>query len=182
MVCANQRMLYGRTSANKPSRFLEEIPEERVERSGQAPMAGQWRIEESSWRPEREFYDDDDDSFYSYGEGRTGASRSYGGGGYPFRDDGPARRPAYPQSRPGYSQTPSRPARSKQSILKAAAKSAPPLPDFRKGEMVMHKAFGKGMILSLSKMGNDALIEVAFDNVGTKKLMLRSAAQYMEKL
>ena len=66
--------------------------------------------------------------------------------------------------------------------MKAAAKAAPPLPDFRKGEMVMHKAFGKGMILSLSKMGNDALIEVAFDNVGTKKLMLRSAAQYMEKL
>ena len=181
MVCANQRMLYGRTSANKPSRFLEEIPEERVERSGQVPMAGQWRIEESAWRPEREFYDDDDDSFYGYGEARTGESRSYGGG-YPFADGGQRKRPTYPQSRPGYPQAPSRPARSKQSILKAAAKSTPPLPDFRKGEMIRHKAFGKGMILSLTKMGNDALVEVAFDNVGTKKLMLRSAAQYMEKL
>ena len=38
------------------------------------------------------------------------------------------------------------------------------------------------MILTITKMGGDALIEVAFDNVGTKKLMLKSAAQYMEKL
>ena len=56
------------------------------------------------------------------------------------------------------------------------------MPDFHQGEMVVHKAFGKGMILTLTPMGNDALIEVAFDNVGTKKLMLRSAEKYMEKL
>ncbi len=187
MVCANQRMLYGRTSSNRPSRFLEEIPEEYVERSGQAPMSGQWRIEESSWRPEREFYDEEE-SGYSYGEGHRSGGYSYGGSGYPssggYSSGGgyQSRRPAYGQSRPGGGSPVSRPARSKQSILKAAAKAAPPLPAFQKGEMVMHKAFGKGMILSLSKMGNDALIEVAFDNVGTKKLMLRSAAQYMEKL
>ncbi len=192
MVCANQRMLYGRTSANRPSRFLEEIPEEHVERSGQAPMSGQWRIEESSWRPEREFYDDEEGG-YSYGEGRRSGGFSYGGsgyssgghsagGGYPSGEGYQSRRPAYGQRRPGSAAPTSHPARSKQSILKAAAKAAPPLPDFQKGEMVMHKAFGKGMILSLSKMGGDALIEVAFDNVGTKKLMLRSAAQYMEKL
>ena len=53
---------------------------------------------------------------------------------------------------------------------------------YNTGEMVIHKAFGKGMILTLTPMGGDALIEVAFDNVGTKKLMLRSAAQYMEKI
>lgn len=37
------------------------------------------------------------------------------------------------------------------------------------------------MILTIAPMGGDALIEIAFDNVGTKKLMLKSAAQYMEK-
>ena len=31
-------------------------------------------------------------------------------------------------------------------------------------------------------MGGDALIEVAFDNVGTKRLMLKSAAAHMEKI
>ena len=31
-------------------------------------------------------------------------------------------------------------------------------------------------------MGGDALVEIAFDTVGTKRLMLKSAAQYMKKL
>ena len=55
------------------------------------------------------------------------------------------------------------------------------LPEYRKGDMVQHKAFGKGMVLSVQKMGGDALVEIAFDNVGTKRLMLKSAAQHMTK-
>lgn len=39
------------------------------------------------------------------------------------------------------------------------------------GDTVMHPMFGKGMILSATKMGADTLYEVAFDTVGTKKLM-----------
>ena len=31
-------------------------------------------------------------------------------------------------------------------------------------------------------MGGDALVEIAFDSVGTKKLMLKAAAQSMKKL
>ena len=48
--------------------------------------------------------------------------------------------------------------------------------------MVMHKAFGKGMVLSVRPMGGDALLEVAFDGVGSKKLMLKSAGAHMKKL
>ncbi|MBQ3331129.1 MAG: UvrD-helicase domain-containing protein [Ruminococcus sp.] len=39
------------------------------------------------------------------------------------------------------------------------------------GDVVLHKAFGKGMILSTTPMGNDTLLEIAFDSVGTKKVM-----------
>jgi len=56
-----------------------------------------------------------------------------------------------------------------------------PLPAFQKGDMVRHKAFGQGMILSVQKMGGDALVEIAFDQVGTKRLMMKSAAAHMEK-
>jgi len=63
--------------------------------------------------------------------------------------------------------------------IKSAAAGAP---EFRKGDTVRHKAFGQGMILSVQKMGGDALVEIAFDNVGTKRLMLKSAAAHMEKL
>ena len=56
------------------------------------------------------------------------------------------------------------------------------VPNFQKGDTVRHTAFGKGMILSVQKMGGDALVEIAFDGVGTKRLMLKSAAAHMEKL
>lgn len=42
---------------------------------------------------------------------------------------------------------------------------------FKPGDAVSHKAFGKGMILAASPMGNDVLLEIAFEGVGTKKLM-----------
>ena len=38
------------------------------------------------------------------------------------------------------------------------------------------------MVLSVRPMGGDALAEVAFDKVGAKKLMLRSAGAHMKKL
>ena len=42
---------------------------------------------------------------------------------------------------------------------------------FNAGDQVSHPMFGKGMVISASKMGADTLYEVAFDTVGTKKLM-----------
>ena len=48
--------------------------------------------------------------------------------------------------------------------------------------MVQHTAFGRGMVLSVLKMGADALLEIAFDNVGTKKLMLNTASVHMKRL
>ena len=39
------------------------------------------------------------------------------------------------------------------------------------GQRVLHKTFGEGMILGVTPMGNDTLLEIAFDTVGTKKIM-----------
>ena len=48
--------------------------------------------------------------------------------------------------------------------------------------MIMHAAFGRGMVLSVLKMGGDALLELAFDDIGTKKLMAKTASSHMKKL
>ena len=48
--------------------------------------------------------------------------------------------------------------------------------------MLEHKAFGRGMVLSAQKMGGDVLLEIAFDGVGTKRLMLKTSAQYIKKV
>ena len=169
LTCANQRMLFGRTSSNRPSRFLEEIPPEHLERSGR-----NFLDQTSDWGgiPSRT------SGYGGYGQRGTYA----GGGGNPFDQ-----RPRY-ESRPsggdygGFTRAMSGggKARPKASGVSAAPSAAPA--DFRKGDMVQHKAFGKGMILSIQKMGGDALVEIAFDNVGTKRLMMKSAAAHMTKI
>ena len=48
--------------------------------------------------------------------------------------------------------------------------------------MVLHKAFGRGLVLTVVPMGGDALLEVAFDGVGTKRLMANTASVHMKKI
>ena len=57
-----------------------------------------------------------------------------------------------------------------------------PMLDLNRGDMVSHSAFGNGLVLSVMKMGGDALLEIAFDKVGTKKLMAKTASVHMKKL
>ena len=130
---ARQRMLYGRTAASLPSRFLREIPEECVVRKG------------GYRRPVQEF---------------TGGY----GNSYQMRQN-MAGKPA-PQS-------------MASTIL--SSQSAPIL-ELNPGDMIQHAAFGRGMVLSVMKMGGDALLEIAFDDIGTKKLMAKTASVHMKKL
>lgn len=118
---AKQRMLYGRTNAALPSRFLKEIPENTIVKKG-----------------------------------------SY-------------------QSAPSYYSAPRKTAVSpKVNTYTAPLKAS--CPELNKGDMVQHTAFGRGMVLSVVKMGGDALLEIAFDQIGTKKLMAKTAASHMKKL
>lgn len=150
MTCAAQRMLFGRTSNNRPSRFLGEIPAEFTEKSGRT-FPSDSSEEEGESAPA------------SLGQKkpayRRPADRGYSLGG-------------------GYSAS----SASGRTAASALARSGGGLPSFQKGDMVLHKAFGTGMVTSVQSMGGDALIEIAFDNVGTKRLMLKSAAAHMEKL
>lgn len=79
---------------------------------------------------------------------------------------------------------PIRPARSvtpKVGYLQAQGKPAIVKPEekgdhsFAEGDRVAHKIFGQGTVLSATLMGNDTLLEIAFDRVGTKKIMANFA-------
>ena len=141
MTCASQRMLFGRTNSNRPSRFLGEIPPELVEKSGRLP----------------------------YGE--------RGEGERPARKTAPVRRTFDHGFSLGHTAPTAQPA-----AAPAANQAAPSGGAFRMGDTVRHKAFGQGLITKVTPMGGDALVEIAFDSVGTKKLMLKSASQYMTKV
>ena len=43
------------------------------------------------------------------------------------------------------------------------------------GDRVKHNTFGEGTVISSKPMGNDSLLEIAFDTVGTKKIMANFA-------
>jgi DNA helicase-2/ATP-dependent DNA helicase PcrA len=43
------------------------------------------------------------------------------------------------------------------------------------GDRVRHMTFGEGTLLSVTPMGGDSLLEIAFDRVGTKKIMANFA-------
>ena len=137
MTTARQRMLYGRTNNNMPSRFLEELPKGPVD-----------------WQGTQEPRSEERPAAAPQGEGG-----GFGGGA------GAARR-VRPRRDPGFT----------------APVKAEGLLQLEKGDMISHRTFGKGMVLSVRPMGNDALVEVAFDGVGTKKLMLKVAGVHITKL
>ena len=59
----------------------------------------------------------------------------------------------------------------------APAKKKPPVQSvsYSTGDTVTSKVFGTGVILSVKKMGNDSMLEIAFEKAGTKKLMANYA-------
>lgn len=123
ITSARERMLFGRTSGNRVSRFVEELPSHCVNVM-QSPRIAP--------RP----------PYVRRADVRTAAAA-------PLRD------------------APDRAAQAPQPALQV-------------GQIVVHRAFGRGMVLSVQPMGGDALLEIAFDGVGTKRLMYKSAGQYLQ--
>ena len=70
----------------------------------------------------------------------------------------------------------------KRTITAPAPRKPAPSVDYHEGDRVRHNAFGEGVIAKLTPMGGDALVEIAFDGVGTKRLMLKAASAHMQKL
>ena len=81
-----------------------------------------------------------------------------------------------------YQQKPESVQRAVSAARRAPSATSAPLMQLKAGEQVRHSAFGEGMVLSVRPMGGDALLEVSFDKVGTKKLMLKAAGAHLIKL
>ena len=66
----------------------------------------------------------------------------------------------------------------KRGFTQQNVKSAAPAAShetYKIGDTVVHKVFGQGVVLSAKSMGNDTLLEIAFEKSGTKKLMANFA-------
>ena len=96
---------------------------------------------------------------YGSGYGNSSYSGSYGS------ERGYAHHNTIPSS---YSAPKSKPFGSYSAVKKVESSSNN---NYSAGQKVEHKTFGEGLILSVSPMGSDTLLEIAFDKVGTKKIM-----------
>lgn len=159
LLCARQRMLFGRTTSNLPSRFTEEIPEEHMDKGGFLPSKNRALFDDDFGVTEKPMYSRGYSSGGGYGGNYTsGYANNYSN--------------SYGSARP-----------TKKTIQPPKKPAAAPanLPAFDVGDKVNHKAFGKGEIVKKTPMGGDALVEIEFESVGTKRLMLKVAAANMTK-
>jgi len=145
LVNARQRMLYGRTDRNMPSRFLREIPSNITEDKTVSKVS----------------------RTYDFGGGYStnkGYSSGFGSPSKPHK---------YGKSTPIGSAHQSSSAAHQFGQVQPKMQASDVA--YSVGDTVRHKAFGTGVILSQTPMGNDTLLEVAFDRAGTKKLMAKFA-------
>ncbi len=127
------RMLFGSTTYNKTSRFVNEISDDLLNFTGEQKSFASSAFQYSSQNSEKISIGTSPNPLYS-----TGAF-----GGY------------------------KKPAVKNGTVYKV-------------GDSVLHKVFGRGMIMKAEKMGNDIMLEIAFDKAGTKTLMANFSK--MEKI
>ena len=120
---AQQRMLFGSTSFNKPSRFISELPAETVDKQSERTAVDLVKTE----------------------------------------------RRHEPSASPFASQMASLKASRPSTGAASSAQS------FTVGERVYHNIFGEGTVLKATAMSNDTMLEIAFEKVGTKKIMANYA-------
>lgn len=158
LCCARQRMLFGHTTANSPSRFIDEIPDEYLER-----IEARRSDDFGAGVPTRR-----------YGESAVpGGARGSAYGSEPGEYSSAQDR--------GYGSAPRRAAyEPKPKRTLSSAPTPAPMVAFKTGDSVCHKAFGDGVITKMTPMGGDYLVEIRFGDT-EKRLMLRAAAQHMSK-
>lgn len=138
LISSQQRMLYGQTSRNMPSRFLREIPSSVIDdQSVVARRSTGFTTPRTAYAnaSRNELGHSSHNKIVSYTQSSSSAHK-FGQAGN---------------------------AAQKNNI------------DFKVGDTVCHKSFGTGTVLTVTPMGGDMLLEVAFDKAGTKKMMANYA-------
>ncbi len=155
LTCSKQRTIFGSTSYNPISRFLEEIPEELLE--GYEEAFGQTSNKEGMFK----------DSSYTWTYGRKENSNIKT---YQINEKQPAM--AAKSNNFAF--------RTAESFLnnlgkKATSTKEVDLSQFKAGVKVFHKKFGEGIINIVEPEGEDLKVDISFDKAGHKRLMARFA-------
>lgn len=153
-TCAKRRTIYGSTSCNAMSRFIEEIPKEYVD-----------GLEQGNQESNNTF----SNMPYSWEYGKTKGVTSYSTTSQKGQEAVKGMKDTH-QSSHGF--------RTPESFLSSLNKKGGTDVDLSKyeaGKRVYHKKFGEGTINYIEKEGEDLKVDINFDKVGHKRLMAKFA-------
>ena len=157
LTCAKHRTIFGSTSYNQISRFVQEIPEELLE--GYAEIVN---------RDSKEDEFKDSGYRWSYGKGQTVKT-------YKMDEEDKKNTAKILQE----NKTAGFQFRTAESFLNSIKQnnqnSNVDLSKYQVGQRVYHKKFGEGTITKLEQEGNDIKVDLEFDKVGHKRLMAKFA-------
>ena len=146
---ANTRYKFGQVVQNDPSRFINELPEDHLDRSY---AGGGFRNQSSSSASER---------MRGWGQSNTIQQKS-------FFDQ-----PKKPSERPSYMPPPSV---TKPVVHQPSADFKPSdTSELREGQKVEHQKFGFGLVLKMEGASHNPIATIKFDLNGEKKIMLNYA-------
>ena len=152
LTCAKQRTIFGSTTYNAASRFIEEIPKEYLQGY------------------EDTFKDNDSysDSTYKWEYGKSSKVTTYKMNDMTSSGIEKSKK----TSTSGYNfRTPE----SFLSNLNKKSETTVDLSQYQAGVRVFHKKFGEGIINYVEKEGDDLKVDINFDKVGHKRLMAKFA-------
>ncbi len=146
LTCAKQRTIFGSTSCNKISRFIEEIPEDLLEGYDQIKSNKSYEQKETTYE-------------WEYGPVKKIQTKA-------FNDRFSPKEPVFAF----------RTAESfLNNINKSKEETNIDLSKYRAGVTIYHKKFGEGVINSVEQEGDDLKLDINFEKVGHKRLMAKYA-------
>ena len=156
LTCSKQRTVFGSTSYNPISRFLQEIPEELLE--GYEEAFGQTSNKQEMFK--------DSPYTWSYGSKSNSSIKTY-----KVNEKEPV---MVAKSNSNFA------FRTAENFLnnlgkRATNKKAVDLTQYQAGVRVFHKKFGEGTIRLVEPEGEDLKVDINFDKVGHKRLMAKFA-------
>ncbi len=157
LTCSKQRTIFGSTSYNPISRFLNEIPEELLK-----------GYEEAFGENHKEQIFKDSSYNWSYGNKDNGNVKTY-----KINEKEPVMVASNKSSQ--NSNFMFRTAENFLSNLTKKSSNNVDLSQYKSGVRVSHKKFGEGTINKVEPEGEDLKVDINFDKVGHKRLMAKYA-------
>jgi len=152
MTCAKKRTMFGSTTCNKVSRFIEEIPKEMLDGYEEIEVSGKAHSFE------------DKGYSWEYGNAKGGKVTSYKVNSNQMGNSLEKNIKEFNFKTP----------ESFLSKIAGKATSAD-LSKYKVGQRVYHKKFGEGTISIIEQEGEDLKVDINFDKVGHKRLMAKFA-------